>query len=873
MASGRPGQFVRRAGVAVLCAGAVLLLFHPHNSTADPPAGAAGGGRTDLHGDPLPEGALQRLGTVRYRPALPNDVAASPDGKVLATASDGDITLWDLATGRPLHRLRGAGVPTEFTLGQKHLCFSPDGKYLVSFEGYDRGGRVEGPAEGPCLVHLWDVRAGKEVRRFPLAGEFKEDCRLTTRYVWFTPGGKELGLILHSGVVRFLDPATGKELRRWAIGQFLRLQNLGVAASPDGKLLAVAASGDEEAILLFDVATGRKRQRIEVAAKLGNLEFSPDSTVLAVADDRDVLRLFEVATGKECKSFAASVVKDSDGVAGLRSLAYSADGKVLYAGTWQGQLLRWRMPGAAELPAIPGEPAGTRFNLPPWVTRLFPAPDGRSVVSLAWPYGLIRRWDAAAGKEVLPPEGFSGGVCCRLSPDGRLAAIGDYAGRLALFETATGRTIRLLRSGGPAVSSLCWSPDGKTLAVGHGDDTVGLWDAATWREFYIVRLPLTGKPYSVQALGLGPGGRRLLISHERALMREVGTGRELWSHESLGPVALSPDGKTAALVNCDGLVLLDAATGAVRATEGPGGRRLDISWPGSIAFSPDGSRLGTSHSNGAVRIRDPQTAKEVLLIRASEGAGGHSLTFSPDGKWLLGAAADSVLRLWEVTSGRELAHRSSRDGLTLPEFATAEFGPGLRTSVAAARDSTALVWDLRPPAGPGNATPESLWADLASDEGPKIYRAILSLCDDPKAAVALFREKLPPAVVDEKRVRQLASELDADAYAEREKAARELSALGTPAVPLLKKLREDGGSAERRHRLQRLIVEVTSLEELDLRRTRAVQVLELAATPEARQLLRDWSAGASGVALAEDARAALGRLERAGMVRRTGDKP
>ena len=74
-----------------------------------------------------------------------NDVAASPDGKVLATASDGDITLWDLATGRPLRTLEGhAG-----------------GVYAVAMSG-DGTRALSGSADK--TLRVWDLATGRLLR-------------------------------------------------------------------------------------------------------------------------------------------------------------------------------------------------------------------------------------------------------------------------------------------------------------------------------------------------------------------------------------------------------------------------------------------------------------------------------------------------------------------------------------------------------------------------------------------------------------------------------------------------------------------------------------------------------------------------------------
>jgi WD40 repeat protein len=212
-----------------------LVLLAPGKTIAEPPVeiGKASSllrsARTDRYGDPLPEGAVMRLGTVRFCQPLVTSLAFSPDGKVLFSGGcDNRIRLWDPDTGKELGALEG------HTNVVNCSALSADGKWLAS-----------GSQDNE--LRLWEIDSRKVRRRF--LGHDAPIERLA-----LSPNGKVLASSCQSGTLRLWDTATGKQIRSMPIDKGARVGAM--AFTPDSKQFAFSNRPDT-GIELVDVAEGK----------------------------------------------------------------------------------------------------------------------------------------------------------------------------------------------------------------------------------------------------------------------------------------------------------------------------------------------------------------------------------------------------------------------------------------------------------------------------------------------------------------------------------------------------------------------------------------------------------------------------------------
>jgi RNA polymerase sigma factor (sigma-70 family) len=840
----------------------------------------------DQLGDPLPADALARLGTIRFRHgSVVTALTFAPDGRSLASAGhDGTIHIWATTTGKELLRVENHEFPGIGLGAVGHLAYSPDGKTLA-------GTRLNQP---PCL---WDVATGKELRQFggpanranwlafspegkylaygrghqePFifrlaeVGTGKDLRQYEGTWLIFSPDGKTLayggpaldGQFRANPVIRVAEVSSGKELY-----QFGGHKGGLAAFSPDGKTLA---SADRNWMRFFDLATGRVRElpRPEGEGQgpgPQSLIFSPDGkTLAATGRGQKTIRIMEVATGKTLSTIGLTGKREQ-----VKALLFTHDSKRVLCAHEDGYVRFWDAATGAKVRQFRAHDSA--------VSRIALSPDGKTLATTAWSFvggdSSVRLWETATGKPLVRHPGPQAAVrFLAFSPDSRRVAGASFDGAIHLWEAATGKLLRRWEMFGP----LAFLPDGQALVRGGWQDgEVRFLDPATGK----ITRRFLAHAKGVLALDLSRDGKLLATAGGDACVRlwDLAAGRVVQDFGGQQKhvawhLALSADAKILVSVHEQYWIRLwETATGKLIREYQEAGNTL------GMALSPDGKIVASSCRSTAVedqfiRLRDVASGQEVRRLPGNHLLPLEHLAFSPDGRTLIaGGQQYKNLYLGEIATGQLRRQFSGHQG----ELSCVAFSPDGQMIASGSHDGSVLLWDvagrrsrLQPGAAPLRADQlDSLWTDLAARDAVTAYRALCTLRAAPRQAAALLERHLKPVPrADAKRVAAMIRDLGSAQFTVRQQAMEELEAAAEAAEPAVRHALAGKPSEEVRRRLQRLLDRLEGAEEL--RRGRALEVLEQMDSPEARRLLTALAQGAPGARLTRESQAALDRMGR-----------
>jgi RNA polymerase sigma factor (sigma-70 family) len=878
-----------------------------------PPPAELGPPRLDRHGDPLPPGALARMGTVRLRHVAKagngTGAAFSPDGRSVLSWNEDELRLWDVDTGklrwqfdtewainrtcfapdsRTIAVVSGAGlvlvdagtgrqlrVLSRRVKGFGPLAFAPDGRLLASSaEPPDSSAAAGGPPRpGPPRsfgIALWDTATGALDAVLPTDGK-------SLVQVAFAADGRTLtgfGRASESDWRR-LKVATwdvpGRALRRAAEIEF---ESNGSRLSDDGRYVAAQAAQSRE-IRLWDATTGKEHGRLDEPG--GSIQAFPGKT-LAVLHSPDEsadqeLVIWDVAALKPLRRYTLPRRAG-------RQIEFAPDGRTFLSVLHSQMVFLWDAATGRrrlDVPAHDGQMSALGFT-----------PDGRSLVSGGGE--SVRVWDPVTGEQrraVVPPN--PGGMMPALSPDGREALVNEGLW-LRRFDLTTGAAAEPITVPTPAdalpgdrysINCLRYLPDGHSAVTVLGVSYIippggslrsvhtpwYVWDLKSGRPTATHTLPANVHPQE-----FSPDGTRLL-----AWATVTADAPDAPAPPALAKADPAKDEAGGSVYQQTVLYLFDSRTGRQLVT-----LRQPDHYQYCHAFSPDGQMLvtltaryrreeiGDVTSALTAHVWEVRTGQEQfrLALRPTRlNWDPSAIAVAPDGRTVAVARRDGRLQFFDTPTGQGLPGRA---GFDTPVLHMA-FRPDGGLLATGHEDGTILTWDLtglRPPALPAGrldaAALEARWADLASADARRAYAALWGLVATPEQTVPLLADRVrpaDPALVE--RVRRRIGELNSSQFRIREAASRELAELAEQVEPVLRESLRGPLTAEQRRRVEGLLSQPDVIRDPELLRAlRAVEVLERIGTPEARQVLQRLVGGLPTARLTREAKAAIDRLDR-----------
>ena len=603
-----------------------------------------------------------------------NALAVSDDGKLLASGSgnvkddrdlgifikggvvggeDNTVRIWSVQTGAELHILRGHELPVGA------LAFGRDGRFLTSVSGDS--------------IKVWDVAAGSELdtqktkyeksgrEKLASAGSFSifggnnkekqaqeriKNFRLSAAKIAVSANGQVAAIGQPEKALKIYDAQSGREVRELSFKASSQSENSSFAFSADGRLVAFANTS--ETVSIQEAATGRELLTLNTGFSKSpqRVQFSNDGRLLVTANANNAaLKLWDASTGQLIRELNTA----GDPATGFRLINFSRDGSLIAAIAPGAKAIRiFETATGREFLTLQtgGTDAGTRSTQAAFIKSI----DAKTMA-------LIQKRDITSPEEIieavealgtLSSDKFQAGRAVSFSPDGRFIISRQMVLKNLLTEVWDSQTGELVNVADDAAmkdrAKPFYSPDGRFrvapfFAMQHLNDfsakQLFLPVANAWKDAYKQRVDLHD----------GQSDKRL---HEL-------DGGEAPTMGIVPAAGFSFDGKLVAITgfeNKERSVLIYETEKGRRVNTFPINDDEQSGPVTTLCISADARFLAAGYAT-KIDMFDVGSGK---TIRSLPHAGRVvSLSFSPDGRFLVALGVNNDKEIWDAATGEKLA--------------------------------------------------------------------------------------------------------------------------------------------------------------------------------------------------------------------------
>ena len=586
---------------------------------------------------------------------LVSAAAFFPDGdqRVLTSAGDNTVRLWDWGTGGQIRRLEHTGQACALVLSDdaRWILTGSDNQsallwdvaeaqappvtltghqfeitaVAVSHGGDLRSGRLfTGDANGQGRLWKWDQQQWRPYAE--LAGHLPGHSITAAR---FLPGNRQLLTACQDHTVARWDALTGRRVSDGILKHPDGVRAMEV--SPDGRRAVTLCLGsDGYRLTQWDLDPARELQTRLV----------PDMMVTSLAWGRDAREV----------------------------LVAASDTRNATSAVW-----RWDLASGEFGPLWPD-----RVNRGS-VWAVVPSPAGTQLLTVG--ASQARLWDAASGHLRQTFSSHGPVTAVNFSPSGKRAVTASIDGSFKIWNVdpaaADFRRVWLKKPLAHSRDDVAWpinsavfSPVGQTVqpdtsAPSPVDSTAPAAD--------------DGDQFVLTA---GDDGTAKLWDPHGQVAREL---RSFLHSDRVRSAVFSPDGKRIATACQDGTVhIWDIATGEGFVLGHPKTHDLAVL---CVEFSADGKWLATGSDDNSIKLWELATKTERMTLKGHT-ASISSVAFSPDGRRVVSGSQDGLAKVWDAVSGNQLLSLRRHAA----EVTAVGFSRDGRRVLTASADQTAIIW-------------------------------------------------------------------------------------------------------------------------------------------------------------------------------------